>query len=55
MLALLIGAQAAMITVEFGGVLSWWCASQWWVHIWYFAGQYIIVQHEQFVADISRE
>ncbi|KAL8878313.1 MAG: hypothetical protein Q9192_008479, partial [Flavoplaca navasiana] len=34
MVALLISAQAAMIIIEQGGVLPWWCTSRWWMHLW---------------------
>ncbi|KAH7083744.1 hypothetical protein FB567DRAFT_446817 [Paraphoma chrysanthemicola] len=36
MVLLLIGSQIAMGVVEQGGVLPWWCASRWWMHLWYF-------------------
>ena len=39
MILLFIGAQAAMIVVEQGGVLPWWCVSRWWMHLWYFMGE----------------
>ncbi|KAF7509883.1 hypothetical protein GJ744_007394 [Endocarpon pusillum] len=35
MIILFVGAQAAMIIVEQGGVLPWWCISRWWMHLWY--------------------
>lgn len=38
MVILFLGAQAAMIVVEQGGVLPWWCTSRWWMHLWYFLG-----------------
>ncbi|KAL8881468.1 MAG: hypothetical protein Q9198_001338 [Flavoplaca austrocitrina] len=38
MVALLIGAQAAMIIIEQGGVVPWWCTSRWWMHLWYGLG-----------------
>ena len=38
MVALFIGAQAAMIIIEQGGVLPWWCTSRWWMHLWYGLG-----------------
>ncbi|KAL8947288.1 MAG: hypothetical protein Q9222_006416 [Ikaeria aurantiellina] len=36
MVLLFIGAQFAMVVVEQGGVLPWWCTSRWWMHLWYF-------------------
>ncbi|KAL9636216.1 MAG: hypothetical protein Q9164_002957 [Protoblastenia rupestris] len=36
MIVLSAGAQAAMIVVEQGGVIPWWCVSRWWMHLWYF-------------------
>lgn len=39
MLILLGSAQVAMIVVELGAVLPWWCQSKWWVHLWYFMGK----------------
>lgn len=38
MLVLLLGAQAAMGIVEQGAILPWWCASRWWIHMWYGMG-----------------
>ncbi|KAL9102388.1 MAG: hypothetical protein Q9163_002454 [Psora crenata] len=35
MILLSVGAQAAMIVVEQGGVIPWWCVSRWWMHLWY--------------------
>ncbi|KAL8732301.1 MAG: hypothetical protein Q9166_002873 [cf. Caloplaca sp. 2 TL-2023] len=35
MVVLFIAAQAAMIVIEQGGVLPWWCTSRWWMHLWY--------------------
>jgi len=32
---LLLSAQVAMIVVELGAVLPWWCITKWWVHLWY--------------------
>ena len=39
MIVLFAGAQAAMIVVEQGGVIPWWCVSRWWMHLWYFLGE----------------
>ncbi len=39
MVLLFIGSQAAIIVVEQGGVLPWWCVSRWWFHMWYFMGK----------------
>jgi len=36
---LLAGAHVAMTIVELGAVLPWWCASKWWVHLWYLMGK----------------
>ncbi|KAL8912226.1 MAG: hypothetical protein Q9171_002740 [Xanthocarpia ochracea] len=36
MVSLFIAAQVAMIIIEQGGVLPWWCTSRWWMHLWYF-------------------
>lgn len=36
---LLASAQVAMIVVELGAVLPWWCISKWWVHLWYLMGK----------------
>ncbi|KAL8870544.1 MAG: hypothetical protein Q9174_003439 [Haloplaca sp. 1 TL-2023] len=36
MILLFLGAQAAMVIVEQGGILPWWCSSRWWMHLWYF-------------------
>jgi hypothetical protein len=38
MVLLFVGSQAAMVVVEQGGVIPWWCASRWWMHLWYFMG-----------------
>ncbi|OAL42538.1 hypothetical protein IQ07DRAFT_362005 [Pyrenochaeta sp. DS3sAY3a] len=35
MSVLLASAQIAMVIVELGAVLPWWCISKWWVHLWY--------------------
>ncbi|KAF2109746.1 hypothetical protein BDV96DRAFT_651716 [Lophiotrema nucula] len=35
MFVLLAAAHVAMIVVELGAVLPWWCISKWWVHLWY--------------------
>lgn len=43
MVALFIGAQAAMIIIEQGGVLPWWCTSRWWMHLWYCLGLYFVL------------
>ena len=40
MILLFLGAQFAMSAVEQGGVLPWWCTSRWWMHLWYFMGDY---------------
>lgn len=40
MLLLLLGAHASMVIVEQGAILPWWCASRWWIHMWYGMGQY---------------
>jgi len=40
---LLIGAQAAMSIVEQGGVIAWFCFSNWWMHLWYGLGRSDIV------------
>lgn len=39
MLVLSVGAQAAMIVVEQGGVIPWWCVSRYWMHLWYVLGE----------------
>ena len=39
MAMLLAAAQAAMVVVELGAVLPWWCISKWWVHLWYLMGK----------------
>lgn len=39
MFVLSAGAQAAMIVVEQGGVIGWWCPSRSWMHLWYFLGE----------------
>ena len=39
MVLLFLGAQTAMVIVEQGGVLPWWCTSRWWMHLWYFLGE----------------
>lgn len=39
MIVLSAGAQAAMIVVEQGGVIGWYCTSRWWMHMWYFLGE----------------
>lgn len=39
MIVLSFGAQAAMIVVEQGGVIPWWCVSRWWMHLWYVLGK----------------
>ena len=39
MFGLLMGAHTAMAMVEQGGVLPWWCTSQWWMHLWYILGE----------------
>jgi Flp pilus assembly protein TadB len=36
---LLLSAQVAMIVVELGAILPWWCISKWWVHLWYMMGE----------------
>lgn len=41
MLLLLCVAQAAMVLIEFGAVLPWWCQSKWWVHLWYLMGEFV--------------
>lgn len=41
MLSLWSMAQVAMAIVEQGGVVNFWCSSQYWMHLWYFAGQCI--------------
>lgn len=38
MVLLFIGAHVAMVVVEQGGVIPWWCVSRWWMHLWYFLG-----------------
>ena len=38
MVVLWCGAQAAMIIIEQGAIVSWWCTSRWWMHCWYFMG-----------------
>lgn len=38
MIVLSFGTQAAMIVVEQGGVIPWWCVSRYWMHLWYFLG-----------------
>jgi hypothetical protein len=40
MIVLSIGAQAAMIVVEQGGVIPWWCISRWWMHFGIFWVRY---------------
>jgi hypothetical protein len=42
MLLLLFGAHASMVIVEQGSILPWWCASRWWIHMWYGMGQYLL-------------
>lgn len=39
MVVLSVGAQAAMIVVEQGGIIPWWCISKWWMHLWYMLGE----------------
>jgi len=39
MIMLSVGAQAAMIVVEQGGIIPWWCVSRSWMHLWYFLGE----------------
>lgn len=39
MILLFVGAQAAMIVIEQGGVIPWWCVSRGWMHLWYFLGE----------------
>ena len=39
MIVLSVGAQATMIVVEQGGVIPWWCATRWWMHLWYLLGE----------------
>lgn len=39
MVVVSVGAQAAMIIVEQGGVIPWWCISRWWMHLWYMLGE----------------
>lgn len=34
MILLFIASQAAMILIEQGGILPWWCVSRWWMHFW---------------------
>jgi hypothetical protein len=36
---LFVGSQAAMTVIEQGGIIPWWCASRWWMHMWYFMGK----------------
>ena len=38
MLVLLLGAHGSMAIVEQGAILPWWCASRWWIHLWYIMG-----------------
>lgn len=38
MSVLLATAQVAMIFVELGAVIPWWCISKWWIHLWYLMG-----------------
>lgn len=39
MIVIFVGSQAAMIVVEQGGVIPWWCTSRWWMHLWYLLGE----------------
>jgi hypothetical protein len=48
MVVLLIGAQVAMIIVELGGVLSWWCDVKWWIHFWYLTGTWSLTLHKTY-------
>ena len=34
MVLLFLASQAAMIIIEQGSVLPWWCVSRWWMHFW---------------------
>jgi hypothetical protein len=36
---LLTAAHVAMVIVEQGALLPWWCRSKWWMHMWYFMGK----------------
>jgi hypothetical protein len=38
MIAFLLAAQVAMAIVEQGAIVSWWCDSIWWMHLWFFMG-----------------
>ncbi len=39
MVVLFIGAQAAMVIIEQGGILPWLCVSRYWMHLWYVMGK----------------
>lgn len=38
---LFMGSQAAMVVLELGSVLPWWCRNYAWVHGWYLLGMLI--------------
>jgi hypothetical protein len=38
MVLLFVGSQAAMIVLEQGGIIPYWCVSRWWMHLWYLMG-----------------
>ncbi|CAN9346982.1 unnamed protein product [Alternaria alternata] len=44
---LLLSAQVAMIVVELGAILPWWCISKWWVHLWYMMDNYVQLPFEK--------
>ena len=43
MCLLLFMAQFGMAIVEQGSVIPWWCGSTWWMHMWYFLGEPMIL------------